>query len=72
MVYIQAGIFVNVHRHSSHHSWQHTGILYISSSCQAKSAFSHSKTIEYVTYSRNEISLVGVEQMKLGLSQLVC
>lgn len=55
MVYIPAGIFVNLHRNSSHHFWQHTGILYISSSCQVKSAFSHSKTSEYVTSSIAEM-----------------
>lgn len=70
MVYIEAGISVNLrnHRNSSHRSWQHTGILYISSSHRVKSACSHGKTRGYVAYSRNEISPVGVSQGDLGVS----
>lgn len=70
MVYIEAGNSVNLrnHRNASHHSWQHTGILYISSSHRVKSARSHGKTRGYVVYSRNEISPVGVPQVDLGVS----
>lgn len=70
MVYIEAGISINLrnHRNPSHHSWQHTCILYISSTHRVKSACSHGKTREYVAYSRNEISPVGVSQVDLGVS----
>lgn len=70
MVYIEAGFSVNLrnHRNPSHHSWQRTGILHISSSDRVKSACSHGKTREYVAHSRNEISPVGVPQVDLRVS----